>query len=155
MATQTASSGICATCDQPATTRCVGCVDTEHTGTQGATFYCSKTCQTKGWRKHKAACQAAQDRKKLFRAAELIQETFFALKAEILDFNVAKVERAGDGKIHFFDVPFKGLPVYGPISTCLKEVPDIKCAVMSYCAGGDVFADAFHSIVVKAFEGKL
>ena len=155
MATQTAPSGACATCSNPATTRCVGCVDTEHTGTQGATFYCNKTCQTKGWSKHKAACQAAQGRKKLFRAAELIQETFFALKSEILDFNVTKVERAGDGKIHFFDAPFQGPPVYGPISTCLEADSDIKRAVMSYCAGGDVFADAFYSIAAKAFAGKL
>jgi hypothetical protein len=26
---------------------------------------------------------------------------------------------------------------------------------MSYCAGGDVFADAFYSIAVKTFAGKL
>lgn len=155
MATQAAPSGSCATCDQLATTRCAGCVDTEHTGTQGATFYCSKACQTKNWSKHKVVCRSAQGRKKLFRAAELIQETFFALKFEILDFNVTKVERAGDGKIHFSDAPFEGFPVYGRISKCLEQASDIKRAVMSYCAGGDVFADVFHRIVVKAFTGKL
>lgn len=154
MATKTAPSGGCAACGQPATAHCAGCADTEHTGTQIITLYCSKPCQTKDWSKHKAACQSAQARKKLFRAAEFLQETFFALKAEILDFNVTKVERAGDGKINFFDAPFKGLPVYGPISTCLKEVPDIKCAVMSYCAGGDLFADVFYSFVAKVFTGK-
>jgi hypothetical protein len=26
---------------------------------------------------------------------------------------------------------------------------------MSYCAGGEAFADAFYSIAVKAFAGKL
>ena len=98
MATQTAPSGVCATCGQHATTRCAGCADTEHTGTQGATFYCSKPCQTKGWLKHKKACQAAQGRKKLFRAAEMIQEIFFALRAELFDLNITKVERAEDGK---------------------------------------------------------
>lgn len=155
MATQTASSGICATCSQPATTHCAGCADTQHTGTQRVTLYCSKACQTKDWSKHKPACQSAQVRKKLFRAAELIQETFFALKFEILDFNVTKVERAADGKIHFSDAPFEGLAVYGRISTCLEQASDMKRAVMSYCAGGDVFADVFHRIVVKAFAGKL
>jgi hypothetical protein len=155
MATETTPSGGCATCGQPASAHCAGCANTQHTGTQNITLYCSKPCQTKDWSKHKAECQSAQGRKKLFRAAELIQETFFALKAEILDFNVTKVERTGDGKIHFFDAPFKGLPVYGPISACLKGVPDIKYAVMSYCAGGDAFADAFYSLAVKAFAGKL
>lgn len=154
MATQNAPSGVCATCSQPATTQCAGCAKTEHTGTPGATLYCSEACQIKGWSQHKAACQAAQGRKKLFRAAELLQETFLALKSEILDFNVTKVERAGDGKIHFFDAPFKLPAIYGPISKCLEEAPE-KCAVMSYCAGGDVFADTFYSIVVKAFAGKL
>jgi hypothetical protein len=153
MATQADPSGACVICSLPATTPCPGCADSEHTGTQSATFCCSKTCQTKDWSKHKTACQSAQGRKKLFRAAELVQETFYALKSEILDFNVTKAEHAEDGKIRFFDVPFKGLPVYGPVAAWLDEVPDIKCAVLSYCAGGDVFADAFHSICVKAFAG--
>ncbi|GAB7329050.1 hypothetical protein MBLNU13_g00892t1 [Cladosporium sp. NU13] len=153
MATQSAPSGLCATCSQPATTHCAGCADTKNTGTQSVTLYCSKMCQNKDWSKHKPACQSAQGRKKLFRAAELIQETFFALKSELLDFNVTKMDRAGDGKIHFSDAPFKGLPVYGPISPCLEKACDIKRAVMFYCAGGDVFADAFYSIAVKAFAG--
>ena len=154
MATQTTPSGVCTTCSQPTTTRCASCAGTEHTGTQGATFYCSKECQGIDWGKHKAACQPAQGRKKLFRAAELIQETFLALKSEILDFNVTKVERAGDGTIDFYDQPFKGPALYGPAANCLDAEADIKRAVISYLAGGDVFADTFYSIVVKAFAGK-
>jgi hypothetical protein len=91
MATRTAPSNACATCGQPATTRFAGCADTEHIGTQGATLHCSKECQTNHWDKHKTACLSAQGRKKLFRAAELIQEIFLALKSETIDVNVTKV----------------------------------------------------------------
>jgi hypothetical protein len=153
MATQTAPSDVCVVCSQPDATRCTGCADTEHTGTEGATRYCSKTCQKAHWKKHKAACQSAQGRKKLFRAAELIQETFFALKAEVFDLNVTKVERAEDGKLDFYDLPFKGHALYGASAACLDAVSNSKRAVLSYRAGGDVFADGFYDLVVAAFKG--
>ena len=150
---QTAPNSACATCGQPAPTRGAGCADTEHTGTPGATLYCSKACQTKKWSKHKAACQSAQGRKKLFRAAEIIQETFYAVRAEAFDLNVTKVERAEDGSIDFYDQPFKAPLLYGPAVTCLDVDADIKRAVLSYLAGGDVLADGFYDLFAKALEG--
>lgn len=97
MATQDATTGVCAACGQPATTHCGGCAGVEVNGTRTLTLYCGKTCQTNNWTMHKKACQAAQGRKKLFRAAEIIQEAFFALRAEVFDLNVTKVERDKGG----------------------------------------------------------
>lgn len=153
MATQTATSGICATCSQPATTRCAGCAATEHNGAEGGTLYCGKTCQTTDWTNHKAACQSVQGRRKLFRAAEVIQDAFFALKTEIFDFNLDKVERTGDGKIHFFNSQFDMVPFYGPAAACLNADVELKRAVLSYPVGGDLFHEPFYGIVVRAFKG--
>ena len=76
------------------------------------------------------------------------------LKMELLDFNITKAERTADGRIRLFDAPFEGPLVYGPVASCLTEDTLLLCDILSYCASGDVFADAFYSICLKAFAGK-
>lgn len=154
MATQTAPIGVCATCSQPATTHCAGCADTEHTGTQCVTLYCSKACQTKDWSKHKAACQSAQGRKKLFRAAELIQETFYAVRAEAFDLKIWEVdESSDDGKTHIFDIKIeKGFGI-GPAGERCDDDVSTNRAVLSYSSGGDVFTGVLRALGVRGFKG--
>jgi hypothetical protein len=93
MVIEAPESGVCVTCGQPATTRCTGCVGVEVDGAPTSALYCGKGCQSKDWATHKQVCQAVQGRKKLFRAAELIQEIFHAVRAEAFDLHITKVER--------------------------------------------------------------
>lgn len=153
--TQATSAGVCATCGKPATTHCGGCAGTDEHGISTSTLYCSKACQTQDWAAHKQACQSFQGRKKLSRAAQLIQEIFFAIKAEVFDLNVSKVKRDEEGKLHLFAPPFESPLLYGPAGTWMNGDVNVRRAVLSYCAGGDVFADAFYDVCVKAFEGKI
>jgi hypothetical protein len=153
MATEAAPSGFCAICGQPAATRCAGCADTEHTGTQGPTLYCSKACQTKGWTKHMVACKAAQDRKKLFRAAELIQETFYAVRAEVFDLNVFQVLRTSNGKLHIFDRPDSSPGYVVPARTWADGDIGVIHAVLSYSAGGCAFSNDLYELGRQAFKG--
>ena len=152
--TQATSSGACATCGKPATTHCGGCAGTDEHGFSTSTLYCSKACQTKDWSAHKQACQSLQSRKKLSRAAQLIQDFFLAIKAEVFDLNITNVVRDEEGKLHLFEAPFGSPLQYGPAATWMDGDVDVTRAILSYCAGGDVFADPFFDVCVKAFSGK-
>jgi hypothetical protein len=154
MANQDPQSGVCVTCSQPATTHCAGCADTDSNGTLTLTLYCSRSCQSKDWSSHKKACQAAQGRKKLFRAAELIQETFYAVRAESFDLNITKVERDQDGKLHIFERPSKGFANVKHAAAWAEGDIDTKRAVLSSRAGGEAFSTVLYQLGVQGFKGK-
>jgi hypothetical protein len=153
MATQTAPSGVCATCSQPAKTPCAGCADIEVDGVRASTLYCGKDCQRQDWLTHKTACQAAQARKKLFRAAELIQETFYTVRAEAFDLNITKVERDEEGKLHILDATVDSPGHISSDSAWANGDVEIQRAVLSYSAGADLFSNHLYELTVEALEG--
>lgn len=79
--------GACAHCQKPSTTRCTGCLGAPeyHNTTASATFYCNKECQKSDWQRHKSQCHILQARKKLARAAELLQSIFYRIRMHAYD----------------------------------------------------------------------
>lgn len=77
---ETASSKTCSNCGGPPSQRCAGCAEgVDKRGNHAPTFYCSKECQKKHWKgAHKTACKAANERKQLFRAGQILQAVFNA-----------------------------------------------------------------------------
>lgn len=156
MAHQDTLSNTCSVCGEAASARCIACFDVKYPNKISAsTFYCSKDCQTKGWPSHKKDCQAVQARKKLFRAGELLQEAFFATRAEAFDLKDAKVEKFSDGTLHIFDAPkLASSPTIGPISDKFGFDTKTKQAILSWNAGNDVFHSMILELGRKAFKGK-
>ena len=151
MATQTASSDACATCGKPATTRCAGCSDTENSGAHTVTLYCGKECQIADWQLHKKFCQAIQAKSKLFRASQLLQECFFATRAEAFDLSIKSVEVASNGTIHIFE----GVPPTRVLQLSLNPAHSVETrnAVLSFRAGRDVFSGLMLDLGRQAFKG--
>jgi hypothetical protein len=154
MAIEAPASNVCVTCGQPATTHCAGCADVDINGARTLTLYCGKACQNKDWSTHKKACQAAQGLRKLFRAAELIQETFYAVRAEAFDLTINKLGRDQDGKLHIFDRPAKSRGYVKRAAAWAEGDIDIKHAVISFSAGGCAYSRVLYQLGVKAFKGK-
>lgn len=87
---------------------------------------------------------------KLFRTGQLLQECFLATRAEAFDLCVTRVERAEDGTIHFFDKPAERIC---PFSLGLTNNVVVKNAVLSWGAGGDVFAGLTFELSKQALKG--
>lgn len=150
MATQTAPSGACATCGKSATTRCVGCTDTENSGAHTVTLYCGKECQIADWQLHKKSCQAIQAKSKLFRASQLLQECFFATRAEAFDLSITSVEVASNGTIHIFE----GIPPTRVLQLSLNSAHFVETrnTVLSFRFGRDVFSGLMLDLGRQAFK---
>lgn len=151
MATQTAPKGACATCSKPATTHCAGCTSTENIGARTVTLYCGKACQAAHWQSHKGFCQAIQAKSKLFRASRLLQECFFATRAEAFDLIITRVEIASDGTVHIFEgtSPTKVLQ----LSLAPTHSAETRNTVLSFRAGRDVFCGLMLELGRQAFKG--
>jgi endonuclease I len=154
MAIEAPASNVCVTCEQPATTHCAGCADVDVNGARTLTLYCGKACQNKDWSTHKKACQAAQGHKKLFKAAELIQETFYVVRAEAFDLRITKLGRDQDGKLHIFDKAAKSRGYVERAAAWTEGDIDIKHAVLSFSAGGCAYSHLLYQLGVKALKGK-
>ena len=143
---------LCTVCNKPASNVCAGCADVRDASGNylSPTRYCGSDCQKADWPSHKQPCQAAQPSIKLFRAGQLLQESFLATRAEAVDLCVSSVERAQDGTIHFFDKPAEMVLPMSP--TLTKDVP-MKNAVLSWGTGRDVFAGLMFSLGIQAFAG--
>lgn len=71
----------CASCQRPASTKCSGCLDAPvYEKVSKPTFYCNKVCQQADWDHHKSDCRRLQERKKLQRAAILLQAIYHRIR---------------------------------------------------------------------------
>lgn len=82
----------CALCTKPGKA-CVGCVDApqyEHGEDLQNTYYCSQECQTTDWDNHKEICYRKSLRKKLYRASEILDRIWHALREHTFDLRISK-----------------------------------------------------------------
>lgn len=88
----------CAHCRKDAILVCNGCHQARDAfGNEVAkTWYCSPNCQIQDWRKHKAACRLAQDRRSIYRAGRTAQLAFYRYLEQFFDLGIAHVEKKGD-----------------------------------------------------------
>ena len=88
----------CSVCSVAAVAVCKDCKSTpDKQGNLTSVYYCSADCQEEDWNAHKPLCQASQDRRTFFRAANLAQSLYlvFARKTWIWPIDkVKRVERA-------------------------------------------------------------
>lgn len=88
------SSGPCAQCGKPATTRCGGCLHGQKYVPEDASdvLYCSKECQKKHRPDHKEYCDRILQRRKIFRAGHLLKQAFLTYKEAFYEQEIAGVE---------------------------------------------------------------
>ena len=69
----------CASCQSPATAACKACQRAPDAagGTVPTTYYCSRTCQTAHQPEHAGSCLAAQARRHLYDAGEMLQKQYY------------------------------------------------------------------------------
>lgn len=115
-------------------------------------YYCGRVCQIADQPSHKTLCQAAQAQTMLFRAGDLLQQSFLQTRAEAFDLCVTRVERFRDGAVHFFDEPAEGVCPLSPAATNGID-KFMKNAVLSYGAARDVFSGLMFELGERAFKG--
>ncbi|KAH7148026.1 hypothetical protein DER46DRAFT_616107 [Fusarium sp. MPI-SDFR-AT-0072] len=93
----------CANCGMQATMRCAGCIDAPdyHPGDSMTVVYCGRDCQLKHWTDHKSHCRVMKQRKKLFRAANILRAALLTYREVRYDINLTKVE-AKDGMLYLY-----------------------------------------------------
>ncbi len=87
----------CIKCDKPATKRCSRCsegVDVD--GNLLRTFYCGTECQLADYLDHKVQCRHANNRKQLYRGAELLKDVFYAWRLAAFDLDLSGLEYDGE-----------------------------------------------------------
>ena len=89
---------LCSYCSKAARTTCSGCGDVYDSTTeeQDLTWYCGAACQKADWGKHRAACEAAQSRRVLYRTCEIAQHLLYILQKNCYMSLIVKAERQED-----------------------------------------------------------
>jgi hypothetical protein len=84
----------CANCGTQATMRCAGCMGAPdyHLGDAMSIVYCGRNCQTKDWPDHKPHCRIMKRRKKLLRAAAILQGALLTYRDILYDIDLTKIE---------------------------------------------------------------
>jgi hypothetical protein len=67
-------------------------------GDSKVVIYCGRECQTKHWPDHKSHCHAMKRRRKLLRAANILQAAFLTSREVLYDIDLTKIE-AKDGTL--------------------------------------------------------
>ena len=102
-----ADDATCAAYGKAANTACTGCLEgVTASGGSAKTYYCSRQCQKIHWTTHKAACKLSNDRKQVFRAADLLQGLFYMLRKHTFDINLtAAIKQEAQLHIQEIDEP--------------------------------------------------
>ncbi|KAH7040038.1 uncharacterized protein B0I36DRAFT_343841 [Microdochium trichocladiopsis] len=96
---------------------CAGCVIESQGRRISCMYYCSRKCQEDHWPTHKTFCTT---RKKVVRAAHLIQKLMYAIEAAGAQRQVESLE-VRDGVTHLHEVPqeelvLRGGPILNPVA---------------------------------------
>ena len=84
----------CANCGTDATMTCAVCKDAPEyrPGDSVGSVYCNRDCQKAHWSNHKAHCRAMGQRKKLFRAANILKAALLTYREVLYDIDLTKIQ---------------------------------------------------------------
>jgi predicted Rdx family selenoprotein len=93
----------CTNCGMEATMRCAGCMGAPdyHLGESLKVVYCGRDCQRKHWPDHKTHCRVMKQRRKLLRAANVLQAALLTYREVLHDIDLTKIE-AKDGFLYIY-----------------------------------------------------
>lgn len=131
----------CARCNKPVpkpALACLACVDgVDANGDSQRAYYCSARCQTLDKKNHARMCADVNVRKKLFRAAELLQTIFYPMREAAFDIKIKGIEEH-DGKIAMYeDIYEKGQPPLFRFPQEKVTDPKAKAALLTFLACTD------------------
>ncbi|XEV04448.1 hypothetical protein FSHL1_009735 [Fusarium sambucinum] len=89
--------GECAQCGKLTTMCCAGCTGAPEyePGDAMTILYCGRDCQTKAWSVHESKCRIMKRRKKLLRAASILQTALLTYRNIWYDYDLTKIEKIG------------------------------------------------------------
>jgi hypothetical protein len=147
----------CIICQEPATRRCTGCLETRryHERVLKPTIYCSPTCQQNDWIQHKPTCKKLQARRALGRAALLLQAIIYRIRLHALPFKFDKYHIGELGMfLDGYDVPpIEELHYLKPFPIHLVDNPRAMEAISVFkgCTEAMVY---LHSFAKELLTGK-
>lgn len=152
-------NGDCCRCGISAHAICKGCKyhPTGYDYEQILTRYCSTTCQREDWKVHKTFCKAAQARRLLYRAADLIKALFYIHHETTFTWAYFKrIEKRGRYRVVFLDMKKQSSrnTLLVPFSTVTDLVPDRweQEAFLAHLACNEVIAK-FGPVLTDMLKG--
>lgn len=124
----------CSVCSKDANLICKACKGTpDGVGGLVAVYYCGATCQKDGWKAHKPLCNAAKDRRALYRAGDIARHLYQILHKNTWMWPIEKIEKTGKEWL-IIDGEYPGKSVVLPFpSTMFPNAKDQE-AILSYMA---------------------
>jgi len=143
---------LCAHCQKPASQYCRACFEaTTELVPPKKTFYCNAECQKAGWAAHTTACTLTRRRCQLYRAAEVLQATFYLQRERVFDVSIAKIERE-ENTLHIWEGDYTNTQYLTPFPYHLVVGKEEKEAVLSMLTCDDALA-WMHDLIGRLLDG--
>ncbi|KAK2629531.1 hypothetical protein QTJ16_000351 [Diplocarpon rosae] len=117
--------------------------------------YCSIKCQRTEWKEHKRICILLQERMRLYRAGELLQEILYCLREKVFDRNIERIDHK-DGRMTIHDLEPKlpatrlGFLQHVPTELCNTEEDKKSLLAAVFCCDSIAW---LHDVVTYVLRG--
>ena len=143
---------VCVSCNKVAHLYCPNCEYSEERGIRLPIWYCGRACQQSSWVDHKKSCLHVARVNQLYRAARIVQSSFYCFREHLFDLKLTKIEVIGN-EIHVHEGAYNER-LTQEFPERLIPSPAVREAVLTHLSCNDAMFLA-HSLFRTLFEGNL
>lgn len=143
----------CSMCEKKASLYCQRC--SEGAGpktTHKKTWYCSRDCQKKGWKDHKAKCRNVSAEKQLYRLGLVAQAAWYAYREQVFDMQIDRIEKRGSDLV-VYEGKYGRTQIMSKFPSKLIQDREDKNALLSHLMCMDAVG-SLHDFLERSLEGR-